>query len=272
MSEVFLIVGKLSTYRPYWDGKETTRLPIVAMDGLLLSLFGAMSQCTIILLGVCLFLTSISISITKRPLKLGREHFSLSCHLQPLDCWSARAFPQYMPSATCDVVMYRHDGLFIRDWRVAVIRDRDAGYWMTIPEGVSTWVRDRNKTDCLKQEAEDRAVCVYLSLTRLKTLISGSRISTSTTTEIEGEMASPSAELNAQVVAKSQAVSAETAPSKGSSSSRLDGPLAYSGSLDSFESFDVTKAIGREYPKLQLSTIINDDAKIRDLAITGESN
>ena len=30
-------------------------------------------------------------------------------------------------------------------------------------------------------------------------------------------------------------------------------PLTYSGTLDTFESFDVTKVIGREYPKLQLS-------------------
>ncbi len=44
-------------------------------------------------------------------------------------------------------------------------------------------------------------------------------------------------------------------------------PLTYSGTLDNFESFDVTKVIGREFPKLQLSEILNDDAKIRDLAV-----
>ncbi|KAH8807968.1 alpha-ketoglutarate-dependent sulfonate dioxygenase [Xylogone sp. PMI_703] len=44
-------------------------------------------------------------------------------------------------------------------------------------------------------------------------------------------------------------------------------PLKYSGTLDQYESFDVTNVIGREYPKLQLSEILNDDAKIRDLAI-----
>jgi hypothetical protein len=46
-------------------------------------------------------------------------------------------------------------------------------------------------------------------------------------------------------------------------------PLEYSGSLNAFEHFDVTAVIGREFPKLQLSQIVDDDAKIRDLAITG---
>jgi hypothetical protein len=46
-------------------------------------------------------------------------------------------------------------------------------------------------------------------------------------------------------------------------------PLKYSGSLDGYEHFDVTSVIGREFPKLQLSQIIEDDTKIRDLAITG---
>ncbi|KAM0806629.1 putative alpha-ketoglutarate-dependent sulfonate dioxygenase [Seiridium cardinale] len=44
-------------------------------------------------------------------------------------------------------------------------------------------------------------------------------------------------------------------------------PLTYSGTLDHYESFDVTAVIGREFPKLQLTDILNDDAKIRDLAI-----
>lgn len=44
-------------------------------------------------------------------------------------------------------------------------------------------------------------------------------------------------------------------------------PLTYSGSLDNYDSSDVTSVIGREFPKLQLSEILNDDAKIRDLAI-----
>jgi len=48
---------------------------------------------------------------------------------------------------------------------------------------------------------------------------------------------------------------------------KLTAPLKYSGSLDEYESFDVTSVIGREYPKVQLSDILNDDNKIRDLAI-----
>ncbi|KAK5265825.1 hypothetical protein LTR99_008990 [Exophiala xenobiotica] len=48
----------------------------------------------------------------------------------------------------------------------------------------------------------------------------------------------------------------------------LPTPLKYSGSLDQYTSFDVTKVIGREFPDLQISDILEDDAKIRDLAIT----
>jgi len=48
----------------------------------------------------------------------------------------------------------------------------------------------------------------------------------------------------------------------------LTSPLKSAGTLDQYESFDVTSVIGREFPKLQLSDILNDDAKIRDLAIT----
>ncbi|KAI0133765.1 hypothetical protein BJ170DRAFT_690131 [Xylariales sp. AK1849] len=54
---------------------------------------------------------------------------------------------------------------------------------------------------------------------------------------------------------------------KSSSSSRLTGPLTYSGSLDSYKQFEVTSVIGREFPDLQLSEILQDDTKIRDLAI-----
>lgn len=62
-------------------------------------------------------------------------------------------------------------------------------------------------------------------------------------------------------------------PTKGSiapghsSASRLSGPLTYSGTLDTYEHFDVTNVIGREFPNLQLSEILHDDDKIRDLAI-----
>lgn len=47
------------------------------------------------------------------------------------------------------------------------------------------------------------------------------------------------------------------------------GPMLYSGSLDEYKSFDVTQVIGREFPELQLSEILNDDTNLRDLAITG---
>lgn len=57
---------------------------------------------------------------------------------------------------------------------------------------------------------------------------------------------------------------------KSSNTSQLTGPLKYGGSLDAEEHFDVTNVIGREFPKLQLSDILHDDTKIRDLAILGE--
>ncbi|TVY23037.1 putative alpha-ketoglutarate-dependent sulfonate dioxygenase [Lachnellula hyalina] len=44
-------------------------------------------------------------------------------------------------------------------------------------------------------------------------------------------------------------------------------PLVYSGTLDHYESFDLTSIIGREFPNLQITDILSDDAKIRDLAI-----
>ncbi|TVY86328.1 putative alpha-ketoglutarate-dependent sulfonate dioxygenase [Lachnellula willkommii] len=47
----------------------------------------------------------------------------------------------------------------------------------------------------------------------------------------------------------------------------LRAPLTYSHTLDDYESFDVTGPIGREFPKLQLSELLKDDAKIKDLAI-----
>lgn len=52
--------------------------------------------------------------------------------------------------------------------------------------------------------------------------------------------------------------------------SRLSGSLTYSGSLDSYEHFDVTNVIGREFPNLELSEILHDETKVRDLAILGE--
>lgn len=49
-------------------------------------------------------------------------------------------------------------------------------------------------------------------------------------------------------------------------------PLKYSGSLDKFESVDLTTIIGREFPKVQLTDLLkahNADVLLRDLAITG---
>lgn len=48
-------------------------------------------------------------------------------------------------------------------------------------------------------------------------------------------------------------------------------PLKLSGSLESFESFDVTPVIGREFPSANLKEWLqspNSDALLRDLAIT----
>ncbi len=53
---------------------------------------------------------------------------------------------------------------------------------------------------------------------------------------------------------------------------RATEPLAYSGSLDSYEQHDTTPSIGREIPTLQMNKILNStdaDTLIRDLAITG---
>jgi hypothetical protein len=46
-------------------------------------------------------------------------------------------------------------------------------------------------------------------------------------------------------------------------------PLKYSGSLDEYQSLDVTPVIGREFPTLELTDILDDDRKLRDLAILG---
>jgi hypothetical protein len=59
--------------------------------------------------------------------------------------------------------------------------------------------------------------------------------------------------------------------SKAESGTRLSQPLKYSGSLDQYKHFDITPVIGEEFPELQLSEILSDDNKIRDLAILGKS-
>lgn len=54
----------------------------------------------------------------------------------------------------------------------------------------------------------------------------------------------------------------------------LRKPLKYSGSLDHFDSFEVTTIIGREYPSVQLSQLLNDDLRdvlLKDLAVISAS-
>ncbi|RSL77589.1 hypothetical protein CEP51_008947 [Fusarium floridanum] len=81
-------------------------------------------------------------------------------------------------------------------------------------------------------------------------------------------MSPPAAEIDVQTTAPAvQPVTKTIAGTKTNSASRLDGPLTYSGSLDSEEQFDVTAVIGREFPNLQLSEILKDDTKLRDLAV-----
>ncbi|KAM0323961.1 hypothetical protein ACHAQA_008543 [Verticillium albo-atrum] len=79
-------------------------------------------------------------------------------------------------------------------------------------------------------------------------------------------MAPPAADIDVQtsddVRVKKISVDVEAA-----SSNTLGGPLKYQGSLDGFQHFDVTSVIGREFPSLQISEILDDDDKIRDLAV-----
>ena len=83
-------------------------------------------------------------------------------------------------------------------------------------------------------------------------------------------MSPPAADVDAQPIIADNPFPTKTLQvTSHSSASRLAGPLTYSSSLDSYEHFDVTGVIGREFPTLQLSEILHDDAKIRDLAILG---
>ena len=60
------------------------------------------------------------------------------------------------------------------------------------------------------------------------------------------------------------------APSvKSAFANRLYGPLQYSGSLDAYRYIESTPVIGREYPDIQLTDLLNDDQKLRDLAVLG---
>ena len=83
-------------------------------------------------------------------------------------------------------------------------------------------------------------------------------------------MSPPAAEVDTQSTAPAvQPVTKTVEGVKSSSASRLDGPLSNTGSLDGEEQFDVTAVIGREFPKLQLTEILKDDDKLRDLAVLG---
>jgi len=75
----------------------------------------------------------------------------------------------------------------------------------------------------------------------------------------------------APTILSSPVTATTDSPLKTKSASILHAPLKYSGSLDQFKSFDVTSAIGREYPEVQLADLINApnaDTLLRDLAIT----
>lgn len=51
-------------------------------------------------------------------------------------------------------------------------------------------------------------------------------------------------------------------------------PLQLKGVLDQFKSFDVTPVIGKEFPEVNLKSLLraeNSDELIRDLAITSQS-
>lgn len=50
----------------------------------------------------------------------------------------------------------------------------------------------------------------------------------------------------------------------------LREPLKSSGSLKEYENFNSTPIIGTEFPNVQLTEMLKDETKIRDLAILGE--
>jgi hypothetical protein len=73
----------------------------------------------------------------------------------------------------------------------------------------------------------------------------------------------PAAELGLGTSTKEQA------------SAKSRQPLKLSGTLDQYESFDVTPVIGREFPKARLVDWLNapnSDELLRELAITSESH
>lgn len=84
-------------------------------------------------------------------------------------------------------------------------------------------------------------------------------------------MAPPSADVDTHTAHDAVPQISSTKLASHPKDSTFPKPLAYSGSLDEYRSFEVTPVIGREYPEAQLTDILKDDAKIRDLAIAGTS-
>ena len=82
-------------------------------------------------------------------------------------------------------------------------------------------------------------------------------------------MAPPAADVDVQSTSAPGTIPVKTIAGQTATDSQLTGPLKYTGSLDSYAQFDVTAVIGREFPQLQLSDILQDDEKIRDLAVLG---
>ena len=79
-------------------------------------------------------------------------------------------------------------------------------------------------------------------------------------------MAPPAADVD---LASHPQVDEYKVAAKSKATSRLTEPLKSSEGLDQYEHFDVTPVIGEEFPKLQLSEILSDDEKIKDLAVLG---
>ncbi len=82
-------------------------------------------------------------------------------------------------------------------------------------------------------------------------------------------MAPPAADIDVQSTSVPSTIPVKSIAGQTTTGSQLPGPLKYTGSLDSYAQFDVTGVIGREFPELQLSDILQDDEKIRDLAVLG---
>jgi len=80
-------------------------------------------------------------------------------------------------------------------------------------------------------------------------------------------MAPPSADIDTFTAHDAVPDVSSTKIASHSKDSTFPKPLVYSGSLDEYKSFEATPVIGREYPEVQLTDILKDDAKIRDLAI-----